>query len=73
MRPRSSAWKRNSRSRRVPAFRRHLAFQLMPDFMLRLRAEFEGNQVLGTGPQPTADIVARDDKIAATIIQRRAR
>ena len=36
--------------------------------MLRLRAEFEGNQVLGTGPQPTADIVARDDKIAATII-----
>jgi hypothetical protein len=52
-----------------PASRCHLPFERMLDFVLRLRAELQRDQVLGAGPQPAADVIARDDEIATTIIR----
>ena len=51
-----------------PAFCRDFPFERMPDFVLRLWAELQSNELLGAGPQPAADVVPRDHEIAATII-----
>ena len=51
-----------------PAFRGDLALERVPDFLFGLRAELDGDEILGPGPQAAADVVAGDDEVRARVV-----
>ena len=51
-----------------PAFRGDLPLQRVPDLLLGPRAELDGDEILGPGPQAAADVVAGDDEVRARVV-----